>query len=330
MSDYTLYRELAVPEAADGMRLDRFLALRFPDRSRSWIVRGIKKSQVQTEDGIPLRASHTVLSGMMLHIYLPGIAPTEPPPPLPPVVYEDEWIVGLNKPAGLLAHPAGTNYTWSVIAVARAAWPGVRMDLVHRLDRDTSGIILLTKDLDANRFLREVIRERQGKKVYRALVKGLPEWDEKTITARLGNKGGAIHLQQGVRDDGLDARTDVVVERRLPMKDRPGLSLVRCRIHTGRTHQIRVHLDHVGHPLLGDRLYGVPESVFLNIQEQGITEETVLLAGAPRHALHAAEITLPHPKGGEFTVSAPLPPDMQSWMDDPEALPWTPNAENPA
>lgn len=302
------YRVVEVPGAAAGMRLDRFLSGFFVDRSRSWMVRGIRDGLVKDPSGRALKGSSRVRHGDRLHLFLPGIAPTEPPPPFPEILHEDDRVVAVAKPAGLLVHPSGTRFAWALISMAKLRWPEHRVDLVHRLDRDTSGVIFLTKEREANVFLKEAIARGDCQKEYLALAKGQVPWDRKDVRAPIGFRGEIIRIQMGVRDDGLPAHTTFTVQER-----RPTLSLVRCELHTGRTHQIRVHLNHVGHPILGDRLYGVPEHVFLDTLDHGVTAATVAATGAPRHALHARRTVVPHPDGGELEVMAPLPPDMAAW-----------------
>lgn len=317
------WRDLEVPATASGMRLDRFLARRFADRSRTWLARGIKEGLVTDGTGRPLRASAVIRGGDALRLFLEGIAPSTPAPPFPPILHEDDLVVAVDKPAGLLAHPSGTNYAWALISLAKARWPERRVDLVHRLDRDTSGVQLLTKDLDAKRYLFDALNGDVGVKEYLALVKGQPEWDERVIERPIGSADGEIRIQMAARDDGLPARTDVTV---LGRRDGPGpgLALVRCRIHTGRTHQIRVHLFDAGFPLLGDRLYGVPPEVFLSFQHEGVTDAGLAASGAARQALHCERMTLPHPDGGLLHVEAPLATDLQAIWDDPSILPWRP------
>ena len=305
------HRVLDVPPAGDGMRLDVFLARRFLDRSRTWLTRGIRAGAVRAPDGRALKGSAIVRTGDVLHLLLDGIAPSGPPPPFPPILHEDRRVVAVDKPAGLLTHPVGTDYAWALISLAKQRWASDRVDLVHRLDRDTSGVQLLTRDLDANRFLKDRLHDPGTLKEYTALCKGEAPWDTAVLDGPIGPAGGEIRIQMAVRSDGLSARTDVTVLDR-----KPGFTLMRCRIYTGRTHQIRVHLSHAGLPLLGDRLYGVPTHVFLDIQEHGVTEATFAAAGAPRQALHASRVSLPHPDGGLLELEAPLPEDMRTWWEE--------------
>jgi 23S rRNA pseudouridine1911/1915/1917 synthase len=232
------------------------------------------------------------------------------------VLFSDDQVMVIDKPAGLLAHPTGTRFAWSAVGLAKARWPGEPVDLVHRLDRDTSGVLMLTRDPDANRFLKAAIKEGRVHKEYEAITRGRVSWDTQRLTGPIGPADGVIRIQMAVRDDGLKARTDVSVIARSET-----LTHVRCLLHTGRTHQIRVHLDHAGFPLLGDRMYGVPPEVFLRTLEHGADREVVESAGAPRQALHARRVRFPHPSGGEVMVEAPLAADMQRWWGTPECLP---------
>ena len=314
MPETLRYRALEVPEPADGMRLDQFLARRFSDRSRTWFSRGIREGLVRDEQDKPLRGSTRLRAGDLLRLFLPGLAPSTLPPAMPNILFEDNRVAVIDKPAGLLAHPTGTRFAWSVVGIAREQWPDVH--LVHRLDRDTSGVLLLAKDDEANRFLKEKIKFGALHKVYEALARGRIDWSQRRLEGPIGPAGGIIRIQMAVRENGLSARTDVeVLERRQTM------TRVRCVLHTGRTHQIRVHLHHAGHALVGDRMYGVPAEVFLRTLEHGADPVVVEAAGAPRHALHASTVRFPHPDGGELEVTAPWPTDLTRWWEDPRVLP---------
>lgn len=297
-------RSLPVPEGVAGMRLDHFLSLWFRSFSRTRLAKAIRAGEVTTE-GRVLRAGTRVRAGMVLEIATPGIAPDSDPPPFPEVLHERDHLLVLNKPAGMLCHPTGTAFAWAVIGLARERWPAA--ELVHRLDRDTSGCLALTSDPQLNAHLKKGIAEGRSKKVYEALCKGDIPWEEAVLDGPIGPADGEIRIQMAVRPDGKSARTDVTVLGR-----QNGLTRVRCRIHTGRTHQIRVHLAHAGFPLLGDRLYGVPPEVFLHTLEHGVDASTIEATGAAHHALHAAELTLPHPKG-DVLVRAPVPERFEAW-----------------
>jgi 23S rRNA pseudouridine1911/1915/1917 synthase len=317
MTDWPKTRVIVVPERGAGLRLDRLLSVWFKDWSRTALAAGIKDGLVTDKNGRKLRPSTLVKRGQELHISIAGIAPSTPPPPLPPVVFEDEQIVVVNKPAGLMAHPSGSRFVWSLIAVAKLHFPQDNMDLCHRLDRDTSGLLVLTKDKAMNHTIKTALKKGHVQKVYVALCKGEIAWDQQRCLAKIGPKGEEIRVQQGVREDGQSADTTVTVDAR-----QGGLSRVTCQILTGRTHQIRVHLDHLGHPILGDRLYGVPPDVFLHTLKHGLDHWTREQTGAPRHALHCSRLRIPYPKHPEgLSLTCPMPEDMQRWWANPACLP---------
>ena len=316
MGDHDPHRKLTVPEVAADLRLDKFLARWFPTMSRSVIVRGIRAGLVSNGPGAALRPASIVKAGQQLWIRIPGIAPDTPPPPLPPILYEDDRLVVLDKPAGLLCHPSGTAFQWAVIGLARQRWPDV--DLVHRLDRDTSGVLVLSLDAEANRALKATYKRGEAHKEYLAICRQAPAWDRQVLDGPIGAADGPIRIQMAVRPDGLVARTEVEVLER----DDRGRALVRCRIETGRTHQIRVHLAESGASIVGDRMYGVAPEVFLNAWEHGVDDRVIEDAGAPRHALHARRIVVPHPDGGAVDVTAAIPDDMRRWWARPHVLPF--------
>lgn len=316
MTDRTPARLLVVPARGTGMRLDRLLRAFFKDWSRNELVKGIKQGLVTDANGRVLRPSSVVRAGMTLHVGIPGIAPTTPPPDYPEIVFEDERLVVVNKPSGMMAHPAGSQFVWSLIGLSRTHWPESDMDLCHRLDRDTSGLLVLTKDKDANQYVKQAFKAGDVRKEYVALCKGTIPWDEQACLQPLGPGEGEIRVAQAVRQDGVAAETQVSVLER-----RGALTKVVCRITTGRTHQIRVHLAHTGYPLLGDRIYGVEAQVFLHSLQHGADDWVRAQTGAPRHALHCAHMVVPHPDGSSLDVSVPMPADMNRWWNHPEVLP---------
>ncbi|MCB9779777.1 MAG: RluA family pseudouridine synthase [Alphaproteobacteria bacterium] len=317
------YRDLTIGDRAAGRRVDSYLSLRFPDWSRTWFATRIKAGLVVSEERA-LKPSSKLRLGEKVRIHIPGIAPTEAPPPLPPVLYEDDRVVVLDKPPGLLCHPAGGRWAYAVIGLLRRERPDDRIDLVHRLDRDTSGVLVLTKDLDANVFLKDEIQARRVHKIYQAVSRGRIPWDQQEIRAPIGDHPDSeVRLKQGVVPDGKKAWTTARVLARVgpaadaaPPSHPDGHTLVELTLHTGRTHQIRLHMDHVGFPLLGDRLYGQPDQVFIESLEKGPDDPFVRTSvGFPRQALHCASMSFNLPGGGSVTVHAPLAADLQAIVD---------------
>lgn len=231
-----------------------------------------------------------------------------------PVLHEDEHALVVDKPPGLAIHPGGKSLTDSVIQRVHAhldegVWPP---KLCHRLDRETSGIVLLAKSRRALSFYMPAFERRQVRKEYLAVVRGVPAEDSGEIDLPIGpSLVSRIRLKMAVTSDGLPARTDWrVLERR---GDR---SLLACRIHTGRQHQIRVHLEALGHPVIGDKLYGVDEGVFLRHAAGDLTEADRVELGHPRHALHNHRLVFPAVDGGEDRdVRSPLPEDLVQLLD---------------
>ncbi len=314
-------RSVLVQSDGDGRRVDQYLAIRFPRFSRSRIQRMIKNGEILRSDG-PIKPSSTLCAGEELLVNAPELAPPGPPPPLPTVLYEDERILAVSKPAGMLAHPAGLTFTYGLVGIARAARPDHKVDLAHRLDRETSGVNVLTKDKAANAFLKAAFYDKRPSKTYHAIVHGSPTWDHQTVDGPIGRAAGSrIRIRRGVSADGLPACTEVDVLVRMG-----SFSLVSAKPQTGRTHQIRVHLEHLGFPILGDKMYGQPDRIFLHTLDHGVDSSIRAATGFPRHALHAAAITIPHPDGGAVTIKAPLEPDMAaivagaqpSWPDPTE------------
>ncbi len=314
-----------------GRRADVWIAARFPRWSRTQAARFVRDGLIWSLDRPDLKPSALLRDGERLRVNVPGVAPDGPPPPTPAVLYEDSRLLVVNKPPGMLAHPVGERFAYAVVGLIRVARPGALIDLVHRLDRDTSGTLILSKDRAANIVLKKAIMEDHVRvvKEYLAIVHGHPTWTEHESHEPLGkDPASGVELRRSVRPDGDASRTAFRVVQRLAAH-----SLVACRLFTGRTHQIRVHLHALGHPLLGDKLYGQPDDIFLEHLRQGPTARVCAAVGFPRHALHAWRITLPHPDdGAPRTVEAPLPEDMgqivagavPSWpppTPDPGALP---------
>ena len=286
----------AAAAADDGRRLDVVIAQRIPSLSRSRIAHLAAAGGVRV-DGRARKPAFRVRRGQAVEIAVPPAAPSELRPEAIPleIVLEDAHLLVVNKPAGLTVHPApghpsGTLVNALLSAVSDLAGIGgtVRPGIVHRLDKDTSGLLVVAKSDEAHRALAAQFKAHTAQRTYLAVVRGRIARHEGTITAALG-RHPAHRKRFAVVSRGRPAVTHYAVLERFREA-----TLLACRLETGRTHQIRVHLAHSGHPLVGDPVYG--------------------RARAPeiaRQALHAARLEFTHPRTGRrVTCTAPLPEDM--------------------
>jgi 23S rRNA pseudouridine1911/1915/1917 synthase len=237
------------------------------------------------------------------------------------VVEREDFLV-VEKPPFLLVHPTkpdGTRTLWGELKhlLAFEIANGGQVSIVNRLDRETSGLVLVAKNAGAARRFGLMMQERRIAKEYLAIVWGWPEWESKTVGAPLARQGvhapSLIWLKQAIHPMGAPARTDFTMEKRFTRGaagDR--FSIVRAVPQTGRTHQIRVHLASLGHPIVGDKIYGPDEKLYLEFIETGWTPRLASKLLLPRHALHSAALEI---GGGERWVS-PLPPDLATFADN--------------
>jgi 23S rRNA pseudouridine1911/1915/1917 synthase len=302
-----------------GRRLDAYLTSRFPDFSRSVIQKVIDAGAVLV-NGQPARASYKVRGGDQVRIWLPDIGDGIPTPENIPIaiVYEDEFFIVINKAPGMVVHPARGNWGGTLVnalqfhfdqlsTVAGANRPGV----IHRLDRDTSGLILVGKEDRAHAHLARQFEDRTIDKSYLAIVQGVPRRDADFIDKPIGfhptiREKMAIRL---IEDGAREAVTFYEVVERFRNH-----ALVRCQPKTGRTHQIRVHLTHVGHPIVADKLYSGRDK--LTHGDLGSRPEIAQAVLIDRQALHAHTLRLEHPvTGQEMTFEAPLPDDLSRTLE---------------
>ena len=302
-------RVATVTESQAGLRLDRALGELFPDHSRSALARLIEEGHVRINSRPAGKASQRVESGQTIEIEFPEAAPAGVEAQDLPltVLYEDEDLVVIDKPAGLVVHPAAGHADQTLVnallfRVKDLSVIGgeIRPGIVHRLDKDTSGVMVIAKHDEAHRKLTADWGTERVRKEYLALVYGTPSSDRGTIDAPIG-RDPRDRKRMAVVANGRRAVTEYEVQERYRY-----VSLVRCRLRTGRTHQIRVHLKHLGHPIVGDPVYSGP-------QWRGIPDKRVqrTLAALGRQALHAAKLTFPHPSTGRaLTFEAALPEDV--------------------
>jgi len=285
--------ELRATPDDEGTRLDAFLA--GPLGSRARAQRLIAAGAVLV-DGQPAPKRHLVTAGQLVTVDEPEEAPAADLPDAPYAVpYADEHLLVVDKPAGVVVHPArghraGT-LAQALAGVAAGGEDAARAGIVHRLDRDTSGLLVVARSEEAHRALRAALQARAITREYLVLVEGRPPARTGTIDAPLGRDRRVRTRMSTDTDVPREAVTHFEIERALPRT-----TLLRVRLETGRTHQIRAHLQAIGHPVVGDPEYGTPGRL-----------------GLERQFLHATRLAFAHPVTGEpVDVSSPLPPDLQT------------------
>ncbi len=286
---------LKVPAAAAGTRLDRFLAEPLGSRARA---QSLIDAERVTVDGRLRPKRHSVAPGERVEVCdsaLPAAAPVSVSDAPFTVRFEDQHLVIVDKPAGVVVHPARGHRTGTLaqalggrVAGGDQPW---RAGIVHRLDRDTSGLLVVAKSDDVHRALKSLLAARRLRREYLALVEGRPEARTGTIDAPIGRHRRDRVLMSIDTDEPREARTHFEIEQILP-----SACLLRVVLDTGRTHQIRVHMQAIGHPVCGDPLYGTRGPY-----------------GLGRQFLHAARLALEHPITGEAVdVGSALPPDLEA------------------
>ncbi|WP_440996231.1 23S rRNA pseudouridine(1911/1915/1917) synthase RluD [Arhodomonas sp. SL1] len=305
----TLRLEAEIPAGQAGVRLDRALAAVFPDYSRSRLQRWLKDGAITVDGAVP-RPRDIVHGGERVRIHAqlePEGAVQAQAIPLD-ICHEDEALLVINKPAGLVVHPGAGNLADTLQNALLHHDPALetlpRAGIVHRLDRDTTGLMVVARTLGAHRSLVEQLQRRRVGREYQALVAG-------TFTAG-GRVEAAIgrhphhRTRMAVREGGRPAVTHYRILERFPAH-----TLLRCRLESGRTHQIRVHMAHIRHPIVGDATYGARPRLPPGADE-AVREA---LAGFRRQALHAWRLQLEHPVSGEAMAWEAQPPeDFQSLL----------------
>jgi len=300
-------RLVTIEDEFAGQRVDNFLMRELKGVPRTLIYRIIRKGEVRVNRS-RVQPSHKLCAGDLIRIppvraAVPGAPPSESRAKrvLEHVLFEDDRLLVINKPSGMASH-GGSGINHGVIELMRAARPDLHyLELVHRLDRDTSGCMILAKRRSALRALHEQLRESQVEKHYLALVRG--HWD---YGARKVEFPLATHTRQGgERHVTVDESGKYALSFFRPVETSKAASLVEVKIGTGRTHQIRVHASALDHPIAGDPKYGDKE-----------WNKELAKLGLKRMFLHATALSFIHPKSGESVlVNAPLPEDLSSAMD---------------
>lgn len=302
-------------DAADaGTRLDRYLEARVAGRSRSALARLIRQGQASV-DGGPAKSGRALRTGERVDLVLPVPEPLDLEPEDIPldIVHQDAHLAVVNKPPGLVVHPAAGNRSGTLVHALlyhlddlAGIGDRLRPGIVHRLDKDTSGLLVVAKTEAAHAALSAAIAERRVKRRYLALVWGHLQPPEGTVDAPLGRDPRNRKRMAVLASGGKPARTHYS-----RIDSLPGFDYIRLELETGRTHQIRVHLAHLGHPVLGDPLYGGRRARLRGRVREERVAERELLARLPRQALHAWRLEFEHPvTGRELCFTAPLPDDI--------------------
>jgi 23S rRNA pseudouridine1911/1915/1917 synthase len=324
-------RVLEVDRGDARLRLDRLLVARLPDAarlSRTRLAAWIREGRVEV-DGVPAtRAAQRLRPGQAIALDLPDSEPRAHAAEARPltVLYEDDALLAIDKPAGLVMHPTRRHPAGTLMNALLAHLGGGRVHLVHRLDRDTSGIVLVAKSPAVHATLARAMARRAVHKDYLAVAYGTPRAPRDRIDLRIRRDPVTRRLTTS-RHDGLPASTEIAVLASWPglgpglgsglspgpssgpspgLSPGAALSFLRCRLITGRLHQIRLHLAGVGLPIVGDPIYGEP-------RWKGIAEPVLrdVCAAFARQALHAWRLTCAHPvSGAPLAIAAPLPPDL--------------------
>ncbi len=323
--------EISVTPEQAGLRLDQLLATQTEGLSRTRIKALIKDGKVTLGGRTIEEPNYRVNADEEIALVVPAPEPPEPRGENIPldILFEDAHLIVINKPAGLVVHPGAGNWSGTLVNALIAhcgdSLSGIggvkRPGIVHRLDKDTSGVMVVAKTDSTHKGLADQFADHGNsgnlERAYQALVWGAPQPSKGVIEATLGRSDRNRLKRAVVKDNRPDARHAVTRYRVKKILDQepdvPPVSLVECRLETGRTHQIRVHMAHIGHPLLGDTLYG--QGFKTREARLGETARRALDA-LSRQALHAFLLKFTHPEtGGEMEFSTTFPPDLAKLRD---------------
>lgn len=310
MRSETLQLSATVPDSAAGRRFDAVLAELFPEHSRSRLAGWIKTGEARL-DGREVRPRETVRGGEQVTVHAEAAVQTDAAPEDIPlsILYEDADVIVLDKPAGLVVHPGAGNHSGTLVNALLHHDPSLealpRAGIVHRLDKDTSGAMVVARTLPAHTALVDQLSSRQVHRQYLAVVVGALV-SGGTADAPI-DRHPRDRLRMAVRGDGKEAVTHFRLRERFRAH-----TLLECRLETGRTHQIRVHMAHLKHPIVGDPVYGGP----LKLPRGADAELVEALRGFRRQALHAEVLEFVHPTTGEpLRCQAPVPADLATLIE---------------
>jgi 23S rRNA pseudouridine1911/1915/1917 synthase len=322
VAEDAILRALRVPAESAGMRLDVFVhsQLRHTSRTRA---RAIIERSAYSAQGRRLAASARVRAGEVIALWREPFEGDDAQPALP-VLYEDAHLLVIDKPPLIAVHPSARYHHHTVKKRLEVERPGEFLALIHRLDRETSGVLLLARSPEAERAFKWMLEDRSRlgaadsahdafEKEYLAIAKGTPADGPVDLPLELDPDNSLrVKMRVAAPGTGMWARTAVRV-----LETRGAYALVACGLHTGRQHQIRIHLASLGHPVVGDKLYGSDEQMLARAADGELSAEDLALLELPRHALHAHRYRLRHPLTAEvLELVSPLPADLQLFWDD--------------
>lgn len=314
MKIFTALREdlveisLSVSNSDNNLRLDQFIQRYFSRLSRQRI-QAIIKEKVIDQNGFKTKPSRRVRPGDVF-FWKKSVTPEDDYEFELDILNDDENLLAINKPSGLLVHPSAKISKKTVTAWLLKNNPTAK--IAHRLDRETSGVLLCGKNQYCNK-LKAYFKAGKIQKTYLAIAKGRASFIQKTVSLPLMlDQRSSLKVKMCVDENfGVESITHM---QTIATSD--NYSLIRCEPKTGRQHQIRVHLHALGHPLLGDKLYGVDETIFRESADSGMTERVLEATGAARHLLHAAEIHFTDDSGRIYHITAPIPEDMAALIKE--------------
>jgi 23S rRNA pseudouridine1911/1915/1917 synthase len=299
-----------VPAECAGMRLDVFMRTQLRNTSRTR-ARAIIEQSAHAADGRALRANDRVKTDERIALWREPFEEIDDV--ALPVVYEDEHLMAIDKPPLVTVHPTARYHKNTVIERLRKARPGAFLALIHRIDRETSGILMLAKSIEAERAFKRLLEERSlggedsVKKTYVAVTHGVPDVAFCALPVELDTANSLrVKMRIAAPGSGLEARTGIEVS-----EQRSGYALCRLALHTGRQHQIRLHLAALGCPIVGDKLYGPDERMLARAADGELTAQDLALLEHPRQLLHAERYDFVHPMTqAPLHLLAPLPRDL--------------------
>lgn len=318
--------KIVVDEWGEGDRLDKFCTERFEGLSRARVQQLITNESIRVKGIEKLKASMRVEQGWVVTCKIPEAEDGDPEPENIPlnILYEDDDLIVINKSVGMVVHPAAGNWTGTLVNAllhhcgdTLSGIGGVkRPGIVHRLDKDTSGCMLVAKNDHAHAHLSAQLADRTLSRIYLALVWDIPIPPAGTIDVSVGRDHKNRLRQAAKRGDAQVSRRAITHYKILKTFD-DAMSLVECKLETGRTHQIRVHMQHKGHALIGDPMYGAQKTLQCSrVGRLGEEYDRQAILNFPRQALHAHKISFVHPRSEEvMSFEAQLPDDVKALIN---------------